>query len=170
MIYEYLVTENKTAFLAKVQSICAKLGINPDWLMFVMKTESGLNSRAVNRTSGATGLIQFMPTTAASLGTTTGALAAMSNVEQLDYVYKYFKPYAGRIHSAGDCYAVVFFPAMIGKPDNYVLQTGSLSAALIARQNHIFDLDKNQQITAGEFRRYVLNKFPSPLMEAVKKK
>lgn len=170
MIYEYLVTENKAAFLAKVQTIAAKLGVMPDWLMFVMKTESGLNSRAVNRTSGATGLIQFMPATARHLGTTTAALAAMSNLEQLDFVYQYFKPYAGRMRSPGDCYAVVFFPVMVGKPDSYVLQTSSLSAALIARQNPIFDLDKNQQITAGEFRQYVLNKYPNPTVEAIKKK
>lgn len=170
MLYEYLVTENKAAFLAKVQTICATLGINPDWLMFVMKTESGLNHRAVNPTGGATGLIQFMPSTAASLGTTTAKLAAMTNVEQLDYVLKYFKSYAGRLTSVADVYSVVFFPVVIGKPDNYVLETKKLSAALIARQNPIFDLNKNSQITAGEFRQYIYNKYPTGIEAAIKKK
>src|SRR4051812_1834879 len=39
--------------------------------------------------SGATGLIQFMPSTARSLGTSTDAMAKMTDVAQLDYVAKY---------------------------------------------------------------------------------
>lgn len=54
------------------------------------------SSLATVATSGATGLIQFMPATAQGMGTTTAALAAMSAVQQLDYVQRYFKPYAAR--------------------------------------------------------------------------
>ena len=43
MVYENLVTQNKAAFLAKVTEIAAKLKIQPDWLMVVMKMESGIN-------------------------------------------------------------------------------------------------------------------------------
>ena len=39
--------------------------------------------------SGATGLIQFMPSAAAGLGTSTQALAGMSRAEQMKYVEKY---------------------------------------------------------------------------------
>ncbi len=35
-----------------------------------MMAESGLNPKVVNRTTGATGLIQFIPKTALGLGTT----------------------------------------------------------------------------------------------------
>ena len=80
LLFEEKVTRNRATFIAKVKSISAKLLIEPDWLMAVMYKESGINEKAVNPNGGATGLIQFMPTTAKSLGTTTAALRAMSNV------------------------------------------------------------------------------------------
>lgn len=169
MVYEYLVKQNSAAFLAKVIDISARLGINPDWLMIVMKMESGINPAAYNANGGATGLIQFMPATAAGLGTSTGALIAMDNVTQLDYVYKYFRPYAGRLFSVTDLYMVTFFPAALGKPDSYILQTSSLSAALIARSNPVFDLDKNNAITVGEFKQSVINRLPSEAFQAIAK-
>jgi len=167
MVYEYLVKSNQTAFLAKVIEISARLGINPAWLMIVMKMESGINHQAVNNNGGATGLIQFMPATAAGLGTSTTALKSMDNVSQLEYVYKYFKPYAGRLFSVTDLYMVTFFPAALGKPDNYVLQTSSLSAGLIARSNPVFDMDKNNAITVGEFKQSVINRLPSEAFQAI---
>lgn len=53
-------------------------------------TGERFRANTVNRASGATGLIQFMPSTAKQLGTTTDKLAAMTEVDQLDYVAKYF--------------------------------------------------------------------------------
>jgi hypothetical protein len=41
-----------------------------------------------NKASGATGLIQFMRSTAKGSGTTTAALAEMTAVDQLDFVEK----------------------------------------------------------------------------------
>ena len=123
--------------------------------MFVMYWESGLNPAIRNKYSGATGLIQFMPATATALGTSVSALANMSNVEQLDYVYKYYRPYAGHMNNLYDVYLVTFFPAALGKADNWVLQTSSLSPRIIAEQNPAIDLNKDKQITVGEFKRYV---------------
>lgn len=167
MVYQYLVKTNQAAFLAKVVEISAKLGILPDWLMIVMKMESGINHQAVNENGGATGLIQFMPATAAGLGTSTTALKTMDNVAQLDYVYKYFKPYTGRLKSVTDLYMVTFFPVALGKPDNYVLQTSFLSAGLIARANPVFDIDKNNAITVGEFKQSIINRLPSEAYQAI---
>lgn len=164
MTYDFLVTENKTAFLSRVTEISAALGISPDWLMIVMKMESNINHRAVNPQSGATGLIQFMPRTAAGLGTTTEGLKAMSNVAQLDYVHAYFKPYSGRIKGLTDLYMITFFPVGLGKPDTYILQTDTLRADTIARQNPGFDLDKNQAITVGEFKKSILNRVPGNII------
>lgn len=155
MWYSEYVKNNKEAFLNKVVSISNQLGINPNWLMFVMYWESGLNPAIRNKYSGATGLIQFMPATATALGTSVSALANMSNVEQLDYVYKYYRPYAGHMNNLYDVYLVTFFPAALGKADNWVLQTSSLSPRIIAEQNPAIDLNKDKQITVGEFKRYV---------------
>jgi hypothetical protein len=167
MVYEYLVKSNQAAFLAKVAEVSSKLGIQADWLMIVMKMESGINPQAINTTGGATGLIQFMPSTAVGLGTSTAALYNMSNVEQMDWVYKYFKPYAGRLLSVTDLYMVTFFPVALGKPDNYVLQTSSLHADTIARQNPVFDLNKDQAITVGEFKQSVMNRLPNEAIQAI---
>ncbi|MDR2684213.1 MAG: transglycosylase SLT domain-containing protein [Prevotellaceae bacterium] len=155
MIYEEYIPNSKTAFIAKVQQISRQLGINPDWLMVVMYAESRLNPAAYNKSSGASGLIQFMPSTAVGLGTTTAALRQMTNVAQLDYVYKYFKNYSGRINSVYDLYKIVFFPAMLGKPADWVLQTSTLSASAIAKANKIIDANNDSKITVAEFEQYV---------------
>lgn len=141
---------NIAVFKDKLIRYSDMLGINPNWLMAVMEIESGCNPQAVNSISGATGLIQFMPTTAQNLGTTTAKIKQMKGEEQLDYVYKYFKPYAGKIKNLIDCYFVVFFPMAIGKSDNWVLQTSKLSANKIAQQNKGYDLNKDGKITRGE--------------------
>jgi hypothetical protein len=170
MLFENLVNSNRAAFLAKVTDISLKLGIVPDWLMAVMQSESNIDERAINPTSGATGLIQFMPATAAGLGTSVSALRQMTNIQQLEYVYKYFKPYSGRLKSVTDLYAVVFFPVALGKPDNFILETRTIKADTIARQNPIFDLDKNKVITYGEFKAAVLKRIPSETAALIKKK
>lgn len=126
MWFENKVTSNKEAFLQKVRLICAKLGIEPDWLMFVMNSESGLNPAAYN-----------------------------PNGAQLDYVYKYFYPYRGKMSSLYDLYLVTFFPAALGKPDSYVLQTSTLPAKVIADANPGIDLDHDDRITVGEFKRWI---------------
>lgn len=154
MLFENLITENKTAFLAKVELIANKLGVNPDWLMIAMYKESRINHRAVNKTSGATGLIQFMPATAKGLGTTTEALKTMSNVSQLDYVFAYLKPYASKIKSYEDLYLSIFFPAMLGKGQNAVIESKNLSAETVAKANQALDFNKDGKITVAEFYRW----------------
>lgn len=94
-----------------------RLGIDPAWLANVIHFESAWNPGAKNRLSGATGLIQFMPSTAKRLGTSTDALSGMNSSQQLGYVYAYLAPYAGRMNSQIDVYMAVFYPKAIGQPD-----------------------------------------------------
>ena len=171
--------ESKQVFEQAVGVICRSLKINPAWLMMVMWTESRLNAQAVNKQPGdpedplvrsvkrATGLIQFMPDTALSLGTTTKALYLMNAVDQLHYVYKYFKPWTGKIKSYFDLYLVTFFPAAIGKPDDFVIQTGTKSAAVIARQNPFFDANKDGILTVGEIKRRMYESIPKAIVADV---
>jgi hypothetical protein len=160
MLYEEKVSENRTAFLSTVAILCRDLDIEPDWLMAVMNSESGLNHRAVNANGGATGLIQFMPATAVSLGTTTDALKAMSNVEQLEYVRKYLWPYRYKIKSYADLYMSIFFPVALGKAENWIIKTSKLPAEKIASANKIFDLDGNGILTVSEVREAFLRRVP----------
>jgi hypothetical protein len=142
-------------FVQKVKEMAGRLGVKPEWILAVMKNESGMDPKARNPAGGATGLIQFMPATARGLGTTTEALSRMSATEQLAYVEKYFSPFKGKIHSGTDLYMATFWPAGVGKPDEY-----KIGGADVARVNPIFDLNKNGQITAGEFREYYRRRFP----------
>ena len=170
MLYEEKVKSNKDAFIAKVITISERLGIQPEWLMQVFVNESGVNHQAVNTVSGATGLIQFMPATAINLGTTVAALKAMTNVQQLDWVYKYLAPYTGRITSYIDLYFTIFFPLAVGKPDDWVFQTSKLSASKIASQNPVFDLNKDGKLTVAEVREAMLRKVPAAWRDFFDKK
>lgn len=148
MIFDTYIVENKEEFTQKVNSISAQLGIKPDWLIAVMAFESSIDHRKVNKLSGATGLIQFMPSTAKSLGTSTEALRAMSNVQQLDYVYKYLAPYKGKMKAFTDVYLTVFYPAAVGKADTYIIGT---AGGKIAAQNPALR-DANGAVTVASVK------------------
>jgi len=147
------VTINQKLFGEKVIAIAEDLGISPNWLMVVMNNESGLNHLEENPNSSATGLIQFIDTTAKGLGTTTQKLLKMTNVEQLDYVKKYYNTYKGKIKNVADAYLAVFYPDALGKPDNYTMPGWATSA------NPIFDLNHDRVLTKKEFTEYVNNKY-----------
>jgi hypothetical protein len=103
--------------------------------------------------SGAVGLIQFMPSTAKGLGTTTEKLAAMSNVDQLDYVKKYFQAYsAKKLLTIEDMYMAILYPKAIGQGNDYVLfekGTGKKPTKAYS-QNSGLDTDNDGKITVQE--------------------
>lgn len=142
------------AFRAKAIALCGRLDLDPDLLMAVIAFETGRRFRAdtVNKASGATGLIQFMPATARALGTTTDALRGMSEVEQLDYVEAYLKPYKGRMKTVADAYMAVLWPAAVGKPETHVLFARPSKAYAM---NKGLDKDKDGRVTKAEAARRV---------------
>lgn len=166
LLFSDKIKENRSAFFNKLFTVSDNLSIKADWLMLVFYIETGasntgeINHRAQNKATKATGLIQFMPATARSLGTTTTALQNMTNVEQLDYVERYLQPYASRIKSYTDCYLAVLFPAAIGKPSGWVLETKNLTAETVARFNPLYDLNKDGKITVGEVGRKLRSFLP----------
>ena len=102
---------NQNDFMAEVNRVSNRFGINPNDLLALMRSESSLNPQAVNPTTGATGLIQFMPKTARSLGTTVEELRNMSAAQQMRFIEKYFESVnLPRGASAGTLYAYVFLP------------------------------------------------------------
>jgi hypothetical protein len=142
-----------TDFIAKVVEISRVISIDPNHLLACMAFETGerFKSNTVNRISGATGLIQFMPITAKSLGTTCDELERMTELQQLDYVLKYFYPYRGRLKTLSDVYMAILWPAAIGKPEDFVLFTRNDSRrALAYKQNAGLDLDKDGNVTKAE--------------------
>ena len=141
-------------FRVKVIEISVELQIDPSWLMACMAFESGGTFRADIRNaagSGATGLIQFMPSTAQALGTTTNALAAMAPVEQLEYVRKYFLPSKGRLNNLDDVYMAILWPAAIGRTSEYVLfDRADVKHPKRYMQNRGLDWNKDGKVTKAE--------------------
>lgn len=81
-------------------------------------------SPSIENSIGAVGLIQFMPDTARTLGTTTGELKKMSRKEQAPYVLKYFRNVlnaTGPIEKPGDMYMATFYPKYFRAPDDTII-------------------------------------------------
>jgi hypothetical protein len=129
-------------FASSIETLGNDLGVDPMYLANTMYAESTLNPSEKNKAgSKAMGLIQFMPRTAANLGTTTDELSRMTPVEQMEYVRRYFSADnlgAGRLRalrndpSQHNVNMAVFLPSMIGKPvdtqipQEYWRQNGSI--------------------------------------------
>jgi hypothetical protein len=142
-------------FRSRVDSICAKIKIaDPSWLMACMAFETGHTFSPSVRNgagSGAVGLIQFMPSTAAAFGTTTAHLATLSAVDQLGYVEKYFAPWCARLHSLGDVYGAIIWPGMIGKAENWpVFTKADPHHPKLYIQNQGLDFNRDGDITKAE--------------------
>lgn len=141
-------------FNSKLEKIATDLGVKSSDLIAIFKQESGMNPAAVNSMSGATGLIQFMPATARYLGTSTAELRKMSAVEQLDYVYKYFKSVGVGNGNLGDLYMAVFMPKYIGAADNTVLGAAGAPGfrGKVYAQNKGLDKNRDGMITVADVK------------------
>lgn len=121
-----------------------------NWLMSAMAFETGKTFRADQKNmagSSGTGLIQFMSYTAIAMGTTVAELAKMTAEDQLNWVYKYFLPYKGKLNTLGDVYLAILYPKALGKSDEWVLwEKGTKAYA----QNAGLDRNKDGRITRKE--------------------
>lgn len=137
-------------FIHELKNVAARLGVNANDILKVMKKESNLNPKAVNPYSNATGLIQFLPSTAASLGTSVDDLFNMTATDQLKYVELYLKKAGVKSGmSAGDIYMAVFMPVHLSKKDNFVL---ARLGDTIYSQNRVLDTNRDGTITVGDVK------------------
>lgn len=151
----------RTRFNNEVIAICKDLGIaNPDWLMLVMNAESGIRPAAKNGSSTATGLIQFLESTANWLGTSTAKLRKMNHLEQLPFVKEYIKRLIsekGIPQNAYDLYFLVHSKKGFGQADNYVMYAkGSL-----AYESNPLDYDKDGAVRVAEVKAFLIRTLPS---------
>ena len=121
----YNVTKDDLAALKKITD---KYGIPFEWMINLINFESGRTfNPAIQNSIGATGLIQFMGSTATGLGTTTDALRKMTFKQQLVYLDKYLYSALKRHltllgtipgdFTQGDLFMTIFYPVSVGKPD-----------------------------------------------------
>ena len=142
-------------FKARVLQMAESLEINADYLMAIMAFESAETfSPSIWNQAGsrAVGLIQFMDGAASEpdLNTTLESLEAMTAVEQLDYVERYFRMRQrqfGKITTLSDVYMAVLRPANIGDPESAVLFRAGTTAY---RQNAGLDSNGDGAITKAE--------------------
>jgi hypothetical protein len=142
----------KKADLAALYKAAKELGMDVSWLATVMSFETGgtFSPSVENKAgSGAVGLIQFMPSTAAALlkmkdpALARFAAKKMTFQEQLKrMVIPYFK--GGTYNTLNDVYLKVFYPAAMNKAASYVVGT---APGAVYTQNAGFDRDNKGYIT-----------------------
>ena len=145
-------------FRERVRDIADGLGCDPSFLMAAMAFETGetFSPSITNAAgSGAIGLIQFMPSTATGLGTTTERLATMTAERQLDYVESYFASSKGKLDTLEDVYMKILWPAAIGRSDTYVLFS---KPSIQYTQNRGLDGNGDGAVTKAEAAAPVRNK------------
>lgn len=122
----------------QISEIAKEINCDPRAIESVIMAESGGNPAAVNPKSGASGLIQFMPSTIASMNKLYGTnvtiqqIRNMSAEEQMPYVRQYFlmaRKQAGFAAneklSGGQTYALVFCPANAKKKVLFTSNSGA---------------------------------------------
>lgn len=112
-------------FIDAVEQIADRLGTEPQYILAAMSFETGGRfDPSIQNGIGATGLIQFLKTTAQALGTTTDKLAKMSAVAQVAFVEKYFEPFKGRLGTLEAVYTAILSGSP-KKPDAVLFKAGT---------------------------------------------
>lgn len=157
-------TKVPAAFTRRVKEWCASKGLYPNAandMMGCMAFESGYTFSPSKQNNGGSyyfGLIQFGKAAAADLGTTVPALIAMTQMQQLEYVFKYFEMWMKRgkkYTQLEDFYLTIFYPAAVGmKADQPLFVKFLDSAETKLNKNYVqnsgFDKNKDNVITIGE--------------------
>ena len=150
---------NDEVFLSMTEELASKYDIDPSVLLAIMDFETGgtFNPAQKNAAgSSATGLIQFMSSTAKNLGTTVEELEKMTRAEQLPFVEKYLDQFSSKIRGKGasDVYMAVLFPKAINKSDDFVLFREGTKAY---SQNKGLDSNGDGTVTKAEASRKVVS-------------
>lgn len=121
----YSPTQNE---LKKLSQVADKYGIPFEWLANLINHETaGTWNPAIQNSIGATGLIQFIPSTADGYGVNVNQLAQMSFTQQLDYVDAYLARNLRKVlgengkvkdtFNQTDLFMTIFYPVAVGRPN-----------------------------------------------------
>ncbi|MFK7970098.1 MAG: phage tail tip lysozyme [Bacteroidia bacterium] len=156
------------SFAEKVKKVAVSLDVPAEWLMAVMYTESRFNPRAKNlKGSGAVGLIQWMPSTARDLGTSTEELLSLTAEGQLEYLYAYVSRVRnkyGDFNSLTELYLAILYPKAISQDYCYTLFS---KPARAYRQNSGLDENKDGRVTVSDIDRRMQRIFPTAYLAAM---
>ena len=144
------------ALIQKIVDVSRTLEIPADALAAAIQAESNFDPSITNaRGSRATGLIQFMPSTAKGMGTTVEDLAAMSAVDQMAYVHRYLAPYKGKIKSEADINMAIFYPRAIGKSDDFDIADDYYEVKLRQFKREGLSDEQAKNRAGGAWKRFV---------------
>jgi hypothetical protein len=121
--------------ISLIKALSNKYGFPPEWLSNLINFETaGVFNPQITNSIGATGLIQFLPSTAKGLGVTTDILRKMTFAQQLSYVDLYLSKYfngsgankgifdkkTGKVtdkFTQTDLFMIIFYPVAVGNPN-----------------------------------------------------
>lgn len=153
------VADNKP-LVSAINRVAKKHQFDPEHLFANIHFEtSGTFSPSIrNAQAGqtATGLIQFIEKTAKHLGTSTEELSKMSDVEQMEWVDKYFSQYDLKDASRADVYMAILWPRAIGKDNDYPLWRKGTESYKV---NSKLDINGDGVVTKGEAAKKVDDKW-----------
>lgn len=143
------------AFKSALAGVARRVGCDPTDLAAVIafETINTFSPSITNPKGGATGLIQFLPSTARALGAgrtdaeAQANLKKMTDVEQLFYVEKYLRPAKGSISTLAGLYLKIFTghtSKLTGS--DVIFKEGSIEYDW----NKSLDYNKDGQITVNE--------------------
>ncbi len=162
-------------FNNKLKKVAEKLGVSDDDLRRIIKFETAgtFSPKSQDPAGVSIGLIGFTERTAQSLGTSKAELGKMTAVEQLDYVYKFYKSAGLKSGSdLGTMYLITFMPAFAYADDNVVLgkkgggalmlpngKSTGISMHKVWEQNPAFTSKyKKDFFTVGDVRKTIYSK------------
>ena len=162
-------------FNKKLDKVANELGIERDTLFRIIKFETAgtFSPTSHDPNNVSIGLIGFTEPTARALGTSKAELAKMTAVQQLDYVYKFYRMNGVRPGSdLGTIYMITFMPAFAYSPDDVVLgkqgggtlilpngRSSGLSMDLVWDQNPAFGKSKGKKyFTVGDVKNTINNR------------
>ena len=158
-------------FNTKLRKIADTLGVKYEDLYKIIKTETAGTFKPDSKDpfGVSIGLIGFTRDTARSLGTSREELGKMTAVEQLDYVYKFYKKVGVK---PGDDVGIIsmktFMPAFAYSPDGTVLgkkgggtlmlpngKSSGLSMHEVWKQNPLYGKSKGRDsFTVGDVKSF----------------
>ncbi len=107
----------------RLREITQELGAPPNSLLAVLgfETIDTFSTTIRNRSTGAVGLLQWLPSTLKGMGYTADEVAHMNRMQQIELMREYFLPYKGKLHDVYDVYAAVLYPVGVSRPDDAAL-------------------------------------------------
>lgn len=122
--------------------------------MIIMAVESRLDPTSANRF--AIGLIQFTGPACQHIGTSREALSQISALEQLDWVYRYFKANTGKVRNAVDMYWTMCTNKPIGQnSDDVVFDSNNTNETGYYNNNSVMDHNGDGKITRGNLEEHI---------------